>query len=399
MIDSFYLAWRYIVFNKIKTITLVLCISLISFLPFALKILLNESEYQLMSRATTTPLLVGAKGNSLDLVMNSLYFSREKPDFISMQAIEKVMESYLAMPIPLYTRFYAREFPIVGTTLDYFEFRQHEIAKGRAFAMLGEAVIGADVATHLSLNVGDSLLSSPENLFDLAGVYPLKMNVSGILQRTNSMDDKAVFVDLKTTWVIQGLGHGHQDVKKIKDDSDVLSRSDKLVTTSTKIKQYSEINLDNLESFHFHGDPAIYPLTAIIAVPQDEKSATILRGRYLSEQKNQQIVRPKKVIEDLLGNIFQIKEFIDAVVLIVAIAMVLAIFLVFSLSFRLRQKEISTILHLGCSRSTVVQLVGAEVLIIALFSGFLCFSSLMVLQYFQSEIVHQLFFIIKITKN
>jgi len=391
MIDSFYLAWRYIVFNRVKTITLVLCISLISFLPFSLKILLKESEHQLMSRAITTPLLVGAKGNSLDLVMNSLYFSKEKPDFISMKAVEKVMDSYLALPIPLYTRFHARKYPIVGTTVDYFEFRQHNIADGRSFAMLGEAVIGVGVATQLNLKVGDSLLSSPENLFDLAGVYPLKMTVTGILKKTNSVDDKAVFVDLKTTWVIQGLGHGHQDVKTIQDKSDVLSRSDKLVTTSTKIKQYTEINLDNLDSFHFHGDPSIYPLTAIIAIPQDDKSATILRGRYLSEQKNKQIVRPKRVIEDLLGNIFQIKEFIDAVVFIVAIAMVLAIFLVFSLSFRLRQKEINTILHLGCSRGTVVQLIVAEIFIIAIFSGLLCFSSLLVLQNFQGEIVHKLF--------
>lgn len=391
MIDSLYLAWQYIVFNRVKTVTLVLCISLVSFLPFALKVLLKESERQLLSRATTTPLLVGAKGNSLDLVMNSLYFSKEKPGFISMKATEKIMDSYLALPIPLYTRFYAREYPIVGTTLDYFEFRKHEITSGRSFAMLGECVIGADIATQLGLGVGDSLLSSPENLFDLAGVYPLKMTITGILDKANSVDDKAVFVDLKTAWVIQGLGHGHQDVKTLTGADEVLNRSEKLVTTSAKIKQYTEINLDNLGSFHFHGDPSIYPLTAIIAVPQDSKSATILRGRYLSEQKNQQIVRPKQVIEDLLANIFQIKSFIDAVILIVAIAMVLAIFLVFSLSLRLRQKEISTILHLGCSRRTVAQLIGAEILIIVIFSGLICFLSLMVLQYNQGEIVHKLF--------
>jgi putative ABC transport system permease protein len=163
------------------------------------------------------------------------------------------------------------------------------------------------------------------------------------------------------------------------------------VTTSAKIKQYTEINLDNLESFHFHGDPSIYPLTAIIAVPNDDKAATILRGRYLSDQQNHQIVRPKQVIEDLLGNIFQIKTFIDAVVLIVAIAMILAIVLIFSLSLRLRQKEISTIQHLGCSRSTISQLIGAEIIIIVVFSGIVCFLSLLVLQYFQGNIVHKLF--------
>ncbi|MCF6204158.1 MAG: hypothetical protein L3J59_10900 [Methylococcaceae bacterium] len=391
MMDSLYLAWRYIVFNRKKTITLITCISLVIFLPFALKSLLNESERQLMSRATTTPLLVGAKGNSLDLVMNSLYFSKEKPDFISMKSVDKIIDSGLALPIPLYIRFQAREHPIIGTSLDYFEFRNYKIKWGRAFAMLGECVVGAELATHLNLKVGDNLLSSPENLFDLAGVYPLKMTISGILDKTNSTDDSAVFVDLKTAWVIQGLGHGHQDVKKIEDSSVVLSQSKNLVTTSSKIKQYTEINIENLESFHFHGDPSIYPLTAIIAVPQDEKSATILRGRYLSEQQDQQIVRPKKIIEDLLGNIFRIKDFIDAIVLIVAIAMILAIFLVFSLSFRLRQKEINTIFHLGCNRATVFQLISAEILIIILASGVLCFLSLQILQHFQDRVVHTLF--------
>ena len=353
--------------------------------------ILVESEHQLLSRASSTPLLVGVKGNSLDLVMNSLYFSKEKPEFISAKTAENILDSGLALPIPLYIRFQARKYPIVGTSLDYFEFRNHKIANGRVFAMLGECLIGADIAIRLGLKVGDSLLSSPENLFDLAGVYPLKMTVTGVLLKSNSADDKAIFVDLKTTWVIQGLGHGHQDVKTLQGSDKLLNQSANLVTTSAKIKQYNEINTDNLESFHFHGDQSIYPLTAIITVPYNEKSATLLRGRFLSEQNNLQIVRPNEVIEDLLGNIFRIKDFIDAVVLIVAIAMILAIFLVFSLSVRLRQKEITTIFHLGCSRFTVVQLIAAEIMIIALFSGVVCCLSLIVLQNFQDEIVHQLF--------
>ncbi|MCK5829276.1 MAG: ABC transporter permease [Methylococcales bacterium] len=391
MIDSLYLAWRYIVFNRKKTITLITCISLITFLPFALKALLSESEHQLMSRAATTPLLVGAKGNSLDLVMNSLYFSKEEPDFITMKSADEIIDSGLALPIPLYTRFQAREYPIVGTSLDYFEFRHYKIEQGRAFAMLGECLIGADVASKLNLSIGDSILSSPENLFDLAGIYPLKMVITGVLEKTNSADDKAVFVDLKTAWVIQGLGHGHQDVKKMEEAGAIVNQSKNLVTASSKVKQYTEINTDNLESFHFHGDPSIYPLTAIITIPQDDKSATILRGRYLSDQQDQQIVRPKEVIEDLLGNIFRIKDFIDGVVLVVAIAMILAVMLVFSLSLRLRQKEINTIFHLGCSRATVVQLIAAEILIIVLASGILCYLSLLVLQHYQENIVHTLF--------
>jgi putative ABC transport system permease protein len=391
MIDSLYLAWRYICFNRIKTITLITCISLITFLPFALKALLTASEHQLMSRAITTPLLVGAKGNALDLVMNSLYFSKETPDFIAMKAADKITNSTLAQPIPLYIRFHAKDHPIVGTTIDYFEFRKLRLASGRYFALLGECVIGADVANFLQLKEGDSLLSSPENLFNLAGTYPLKMNITGVLEKTNSADDKAIFVDLKTTWVIQGLGHGHQDIQTLKDPSAIVDRSKNTIITSEKIKQFTEINKNNLESFHFHGDPSIYPLTAIIAAPFDTKSATILRGRFLSEHENMQIVRPKEVIEELLANIFKIKNFFDAVVLIVAIAMILAVFLVFSLSLRLRQKEINTIFHLGCSRGTIAQLIAAEIFIILVFSSLLCWLALSILGHFQEQIVYKLF--------
>ena len=123
MFDSLYIAWKYLYFNKIKTATLIACITLISFLPLSLTLLLEESERQLMSRAASTPLVIGAKGSSLDLVMNSLYFSKEVPELIGMEASERVMDSDLALPSPVYVRFQARGHPIVGTTIDYFDFR------------------------------------------------------------------------------------------------------------------------------------------------------------------------------------------------------------------------------------------------------------------------------------
>jgi putative ABC transport system permease protein len=202
MINSLYIAWKYIAFNKVKTATLVACITLISFLPVALELLLNESEKQLMSRAVSTPLVLGAKGSALDLVMNTLYFDDEVPELITLEVSNRVMDSELALPIPLYIRFQARGNPIVGTTLDYFDFRGLTIAKGRQLAVLGDCVLGARVAESLGLKPGGSLVSSPETLFDLAGVYPLKMKVVGVLGKSHTSDDLAVFVDLKTAWVI-----------------------------------------------------------------------------------------------------------------------------------------------------------------------------------------------------
>lgn len=389
--DSFYLAIRYIAYNRIKTAVLVACVTLIAFLPFALDLLLNESERQLMSRATSTPLVVGAKGSALDLIMNTLYFGDERPEPISMEAVNRIWETDLALPIPVYARFKARGFPIIGTTLDYFDFRDMTIAQGRSLIVLGECVLGARVAEHLDLQPGDYLVSSPESLFDIAGIYPLKMKVVGIIEKQHTSDDLVVFVDLKTAWVIHGLGHGHQDVTRLTDPTLVLKRSNANVAATAKLHHYTEITDDNINSFHFHGDTRLYPISAVIAVPFDEKSATILQGRYLSKDETQQILRPDKVIHGLLQNIFRIKSVLDAVIAVIALATVMAIILVFALSLRLRQQEIQTIFRIGCSRMTIAKLLSAEIVIIVLASAVLCGVLMMPVHLYANDLVRVLF--------
>ncbi len=392
MIDSLYIAWKYVGFNKMRTATLVACITLISFLPVSLQLLLDESERQLMSRAVVTPLVIGAKGSSLDLVMNTLYFGDEVPERIPMEAADPgVWDTGLAVPIPAYVRFQARGHPIVGTTLDYFDFRGLRVTEGRMLAVLGECVVGTQVAEGLGLRPGDSLVSSPESLFDLAGIYPLKMKVVGVLQKSHTPDDLAVFVDLKTAWVIQGLGHGHEDVTRIKDPTLILERTEANVAASAKLFHFTEITEENLGSFHFHGDLSSYPITAVIAVPNDTKSGTILRGRYLSKEEALQIVRPEEVIDGLLQNIFRIKNVLDAVISVVALATFLALVLVFALSLRLRQREIQTIFKLGCSRLMIARLIAAEISIIVLISGLLCGAMIFLVNQFSNDLVRMLF--------
>lgn len=391
MTGSLYIAWHYIVFNRLRSAVLIACITLIAFLPVALQLLLTESQLLLQSRAATTPLLLGAKGSALELVMNSLYFDDEVPDLMTMQAAEELAQTGLADAIPLYIRFQARDHAIVGTSIDYFEFRDLQIDRGRMLAMLGECIIGADVAAELGLQPGDSIVSSPQTLFDLAGVYPLKLTITGVLQRSHTPDDHAVFVDLKTAWVIEGLGHGHEDLARTRDSSVILQRSANSVTANAKLFQYTEINRDNIDGFHFHGDTSIYPVTAVIAVPGDAKAATLLRGRYLDHERYH-IVRPSEVIEGLLENIFRIKNVIDGVIAIVGLATVLAIILVFTLSVRLRQRELNTIFKLGCSRMTTFRLIIAEIGIIILASSIIGAGMLYLVQINAEALVRMLIF-------
>jgi putative ABC transport system permease protein len=386
---SLYMAWRYLWFHKARTVVLVAAITLIIYLPFAVHILVRSSEAQMLSRSQLTPLIIGQKGSALDLVLNTLYFTSKPPERISMSEADRIDASGLAYAIPVYNRFVARDFPIVGTTVDYFTFRQLDIAAGRMLAVLGECVLGATVAATLGLEPGDTLMSAPENPFDLAGVYPLKMNVVGVLNASHTPDDRAVFVDIKTAWVIAGLGHGHTDLATTTDQQNILEQRGGTIVASAKVVQYTEITPANIDSFHFHGDTSTFPLTAILAVPHDDKSATLLRGRYLGEALPSQIVRPTEVIATLLQNIFKIKQVLDIIFTVVSVAMLLAIVLIMILSLRLRQPEIETMYKLGCSRLKMAELVAAELGSIVLLSLILTAGLTAATLHWQLTIMHR----------
>ena len=364
MKEALYLAWRYLAYHRIKTAILVTSITLIVFLPVGLNVLVEQSAAELTARAEATPLLVGAKGSPLELVLNSLYFESDAPELTSYGQVGRVAESGLAEPIPLYVRFRTREHPIVGTTLAYFEFRKLRLAAGRSMAVLGECVLGGRAAASLGIGPGDAVVSSPESVFDLAGVYPLRMRVVGVLALSHTPDDLAVFVDLKTAWIIQGLGHGHQDLAAPEAAAGVLSRDQNRITANASVLQYNEITEENIDSFHFHGDLSGNPITALIAVPHSKKSGVLLMGRFQGDDEPSQIVRPIAVMNDLLDTILTIQSYVVAAILIVAVATLATAALVFLLSLRLRKREIETMVKIGGSRLSVAAVLVSEVVVV-----------------------------------
>jgi putative ABC transport system permease protein len=358
------MAWRYLAYNRIKTAILAFAMMLIVYLPVGLNVLVGQSAAHLTERAEATPLLVGAKGSAVELTLNSLYFDSATPELARFGEAERIAESDLAEAIPLYARYRARGYPIVGTSIDYFEFRGLSLAAGRPMAVLGECVLGAEVAEDLGLAPGSSLVSSPENVFDLAGVYPLKLHAVGVLAPSFGPDDRSVFADIKTTWIIEGLGHGHQDLARPDASSGVLSREGGRITANASVVQYNEITAENTDSFHFHGDLSDNPISAVIAVPHDTKTGVILQGRYEGADEPSQILRPAIVIDGLLATVLTIRSFVVAAMLIVGSGTLLTATLVFLLSLRLRRRELETLFKIGGARSRIAAVLCTEVVVV-----------------------------------
>lgn len=361
MSGALFLGWRYLAFHQLKTAILVASITLMLFLPAATRVLVNDSAAALTSRADQTPLVVGAAGSPLELVLSSLYFHAEQPPELSFSSFTELRNTGWADAIPLNTRFQSRGSPIVGTSLEYFSFRDLGLAQGRMMGMLGECVIGANVAARQSVGVGDSLVSSPETVFDIAGVYPLKMTITGVLEPSGGADDDAIFVDFKTTWVIQGLGHGHQDLVKPTAAAGVLNRKEGMVTANASVVQYAEITSENVAEFHFHGATGDFPLNSVIVVPPDEKSSALLRGRYQDNDQGMQMIVPSAVLNDLLDTVFTVQNYIILGLAILSLATIAVITLVFLLSQQLRKGEFHTLSRIGASKTYIATLIASEI--------------------------------------
>lgn len=361
------LTWRHMAFNKAKTAIMVICLTVTFFLPIAVNTLIHHYEADMMARARSTPLIVGAKGNRYDLALKSLYFTTESPDAITMQEAGAVRDSGRATPIPLHIQHTAKGRPVVGTDLDYFAFRGLRVAAGSLPVWLGDAVLGSQVAAELALKPGDTLMTDQDRLYDIGAVYPLKMKIVGILAPAGSPDDYAVFVDVKTAWIIDGIGHGHTDLTKTTDSSIILERKEGEVVGSAATVIFTEITPENIESFHIHGTDRILPLTSVIVLPYSDRDATVLKARY-GVSATEQMIEPLEVIEELMGIVFKIKTFFDAIFLLICLAMALFVALVAMLSLKLRSREMQTMFRLGCSRSMTARLQLAELAMVVLIS-------------------------------
>ena len=386
MSGALFLGWRYLAHHRFKSGILIASITLMLFLPAATRLLVEDSAVALTARADVTPLILGARGSELELVLNTLYFHAESPVEIDNKTLIEAQSTGLAGFIPIHSRFHSQGAPIVGTSLDYFDFRGLNIADGRQMGLLGECVIGANVAARLGLGPGDSIVSSPETVFDIAGVYPLKMAIAGVLDAAGTADDDAVFVDVRTSWIIQGLGHGHTDLAEPEAGAAVLSRRDNVVTANASLTQYAEITPENISAFHFHGSDETFPLTSIIAVPPDQKNATLLRGRY-HDNELLQLVLPGKVLDDLLETVFAVQNYVILGLAILSLATVAVITLVFLLSQQLRKGEFHTLSRIGASRGYILVLIASEIGFVFLISALLAAGLTYVTRYYAMQIL------------
>ena len=140
MTDLLYLSLQYIRHHRLKLAVLSLAITLVCWLPLAIQGMVDQTAEQLLQRADSTPIVIGAPGSPLELSLGSLYFKSRSEKTLAYSELASLADTGHALGIPLYYRFRVQEYPVVGTSPEYFPHRGLRLSSGRNMAILGEAV-------------------------------------------------------------------------------------------------------------------------------------------------------------------------------------------------------------------------------------------------------------------
>ncbi len=351
--------WRQISHTPFRSSVVVLCIAISIAIPTLTTILVDHYDSDLKARARTTPLILGSKGNQIDLTLASLYFRSADFDTVPFSLFERISGWNKGVAIPMNLRFQAQGHPICATSPEYFEKRKLTCDQGRFPFRLGEVVLGADMAAGLDLKPGDFLFSDQKELYDISKPAALKMHVVGTLLPSNSPDDQAAFVATGTAWILEGLSHGHKPPQEISEDLLLAKKGDN-ITVSGAMIEYNEVTKENASGFHYHGDSNLLPLSSILFFPHDTKAGVISAARIKSG-KLYQMVKPIAVVDELMAKVFQVKAFLDLVSVLLAISTSFLIGLVCVLTARMRQRETDTLKQIGIAKGRIAALLLTEI--------------------------------------
>lgn len=351
MRHALFLAWASLRAGPVRSAVVVLGLAVALFLPLFTARLAPLAEGRLLDRADATPIAVGAAGSAVDLVLAAVYFRGAVERPVSQATVDSLEALAGIDAVPLHLGFTVARAPLVGTTLDYLDRRGLVVAAGRRPAVVGEVVLGATLAGRTRLAPGDPVRSDPRQVYDLAGSYPLVLRVVGVLAPTGSPDDEAAFTDVKTAWTLEGRLHGHAEVAG--------EGSGEPIEASLAIYLHDEVTPETIPSFHAHGGPADWPVTAVLLFPVDARARDQALGD-LALRPDLQAARPREVVGRVLDLVLRVRELLAAWVVLVAASTLAFVGLVTSLVLRLRGPEITLLRRIGAARGRVEAILAAE---------------------------------------
>lgn len=213
----------------------------------------NQVSEGIVNTAANYDMIIGPSGSATQLAMNTMFFTDKPLGTIPWSVIDDLNQSGLvnaAIPFSMGDSY--NDAPIVGTSPALLEGKK--LDAGDMFAQSGDAVVGWSVAHQYGLSVGDSLVTSHGLSGNGTAHADAPLVITGILGRTYTAYDNAVFTTCETIWALHDHGdreeaheeeeaHDEEEAHEHAEQGEVcavLVRSKGLNAYSTLMSAYSD---------------------------------------------------------------------------------------------------------------------------------------------------------------
>ncbi|MEM7104721.1 MAG: FtsX-like permease family protein [Bacteroidota bacterium] len=284
------IAWKNIIYKPLNT---ALCVSLLLFGVGIISLLLliqHQLEQKFERDLQNIDLVIGAKGSPLQLVLSAIYHLDAPTGNIKLAEAKEIMEKpMVAEAIPLaYGDSYLGH-RILGTTPEYINKYNGQLAQGALFSKSMEVTLGADIAVKSGLSLGDTFLGTHGEVEQGHVHDNHPYTVVGILKKTNSVLDRLVLTNIESVWEVHSHeeGHDHPPIDTV---------------------HALELDFDHDHEHHDHDhdhDHADHVITAdsmeitAVLLKYKTKMAVLNMPRLINEQTNMQAVLPALEINRL----------------------------------------------------------------------------------------------------
>lgn len=362
--------------RRISAWLTILAIAVSSLLLLGVERVKTQTQHNFANTISGTDLIVGGRTGSTQLLLSSVFHIGNLTSTISWDAYQHLRSlPGVAWAVPLAMGDSVRSFPVVATTNDYFEHFRYgqqqalEFHHGHSFDGLQDIVVGAEVATRLVMQVGDPVTvahGAGGPSFSDHDDHPFI--VSGILQRTGTPVDQALYIPL------EGLGLVHGEY----------------IEASTS-EQHHDHDHGHAHD-HDHAAPPVYTLSAVLMGLQSKPMALRLQrdiNTYRAEPMT--AIMPGVALQEFWRTMQLFERALFSISVLVVITGLIGMLTTLLASLRERRREMAILRAIGAGPLQIFSLLVSEALLLTAFGLLLGVAGLFGVIWFGGELLQQWF--------
>jgi len=357
--------------RRVSACLTVLAIAVSSLLLVGVERIKTQTHQNFANTISATDLIVGGRTGSTQLLLSSVFHIGNLTNTVSWDAYQYLQNlPGVTWSVPLAMGDSLRGFPVVATSRDYFQYFRYgqqqplTLTTGRIFNAYQETVLGAEVAARLTLKVGDQVTvahGSGGPSFSDHDDHPFI--VSGILQRTGTPVDQALYIAL------EGLGLVHGEY---------------IASTTKHAEEHQH------EHEHQSAPPPVYTLSAVLLGLQSKPLALRLQrdiNGYRPEPMT--AIMPGVALQEFWRTMQLFERALFGISVLVVITGLIGMLTMLLASLRERRREMAILRAVGAGPLQIFSLLVSEALLLTLFGLLIGIAGLFGMIWFAGELLQQ----------